>query len=82
MAANKKKFIAKAAVLGAAVAAVAAAATKFIIHKSKTSQTKNDTGSAPENEDNYLDTDDFASIGNDTDRQYVSIRINEHTSEK
>lgn len=77
MAANKKKFIAKAAFLGAA-----AAVAKFIIHKSKSFQTKSDTDSAPEDEDNYLDAADFASIGNDTDRQYVSIRINEHTSEK
>lgn len=82
MAADKKRFIAKAAVLGAAVTAAAAIAARFIIHKSKPSQTKDDTDSVPGNEDDYLDTADFASIGNDTDRQYVSIKINEHTTEK
>lgn len=82
MAANKKKFIAKAAVLGAAVTAAAAVAAKFIIHKSKPSKTDDDTGFTAENEEDYFDTADFASIGDDTDRQYVSIRINERTSGK
>ncbi len=81
MAADKKKFIAKAAVLGAAVTAAAAIAAKFIIHKSKRSQTDDETDFIKEEEDDYLDTDDFASIGNDTNREYVSIKINEHAPE-
>ncbi len=82
MAADKKKFIAKAAVLGAAVTAAAAVAAKFIIHKSKPSQTDENTDFTPKNEEDFLDTADFASIGNDANRQYVSIKINEHTTEK
>lgn len=82
MAADKKKFIAKAAVFGAAVTAAAAVAAKFIIHKSKHSQTDDDADFVKDDENDYLDTADFASIGNDTNREYVSIKINERTSGK
>jgi len=87
MAANKKKFIAKMAVLGATVTAAAAIAAKFIIHKSKHSQTDDESDfineekdDYPEEDDDYSDTEDFASIGNDVNREYVSIKINERTT--
>lgn len=82
MAADKKKFIAKAAVLGAAMTAAVAVAVRFVMHKSKPSQAESDIDYAKEDEDDYLDTADFASIGNDTNREYVSIKINEHTPSK
>lgn len=79
MSSNNKKLFKRIAILGAAAAALAAVLSKLLIKQSDKKAVKQENTDS-ESDSDVLDTIDFASIGANDTREYVSIKINEHTA--
>ena len=75
MAKKFKKILAATAIAGAIAAAVTALINRY--SKKQSQKPSEEEEKTPSTEDN-LNTLDFASINNDTPREYVSISINPH----
>ena len=74
---KNKKSIAKIAIIGASMATAAALISNILSNKDKKKPAALSDNNTTEDADDF-DIVDFASLGNDSTREYVSIKISEH----